>query len=204
MSQLIDVAKQWSQNDQARLGALLELARALAPSEPGDFIELGVYEGGSGLLLALALQEAKSTRKLHLCDAWQGMPEPGPRDAGTILRRGVFAGPSEPRVSNFFERHGLRQHIEIHAGWVAETLPKLEGPFALAHIDLDLFEHTRTALLHLLPRMTPNGVLVCDDYGGKRFPGVERAVAAAFAKCPGWTVRNLVGERDQAAILVRS
>lgn len=203
MDQLIEVARRTSQNDQARLGALLELGRALA-SEPGDFIELGVYEGGSALLLALALQEAKSTRKLHLCDAWQGMPEPGPRDAGTILRRGVFAGPSEARVGEFLERHGVRGYVEIHPGWVADTLPKLEGPFALAHVDLDLFEHTRTALLHLLPRMTPNGVVVCDDYGGNRFPGVARALSAALAACPGWSIRNCVGERDQAAILVRS
>ena len=203
MSIQFEVARRVSQNDQVRLLALLELARALT-GEPGDFIELGVYEGGSALLLALALQEAKSTRKVHLCDAWMGMPEPGPRDAGTILRRGVFAGPTEARVSDFLERHGVRSHVEIHAGWVADTLPKLEGPFALAHVDLDLFDSTRAALLHLLPRMTAAGVVVCDDYGGKRFPGVSRAVLEALAACPGWTVRNCIGERDQAAILVRT
>lgn len=203
MTQLIEVARRTSQNDQARLAALLELARALT-AEPGDYIELGVYQGGSALLLAMALQEAGSTRKLHLCDAWQGMPEPGPRDVGTILRRGIFAGPSEAGVSTFLEHHGLRGPVEFHSGWVAETLPKLEGPFALAHVDLDLFESTRGALLHLLPRMTPNGVVVCDDFGGQRFPGVSRAVAEALAACPGWTVRNCIGERDQAAIIVRA
>lgn len=203
MSQLFDVARRTSQNDQVRLLALLELARALT-SEPGDYIELGVYQGGSALLLAMALQEAGSTRKLHLCDAWQGMPEPGPLDAGTILRRGIFAGPSEAGVATFLEHHGLRSRVEFHSGWVADTLPGLAGPFALAHVDLDLFEPTRGALAHLLPRMTPQGVVVCDDYGGKRFPGVARAVSEALAACPGWTVRNCIGERDQAAIIVRA
>ena len=202
MSLHFDVARRVSQNDPVRLAALLELARRLT-AEPGDFIELGVYEGGSALLLALALQEARSSRKLHLCDAWQGMPEPGPRDAGTILRRGVFAGPNEARVTAFLQSQGVRAHVEMHAGWVADTLPQLEGPFALAHVDLDLYEGTRVALLHLLPRMTVGGVVVCDDYGGTRFPGVSRAVLEALAACPGWTVRECIGERDQAAILVR-
>lgn len=196
-----DVARGVSQVDDERLACLFTLARQQALE--GAFIELGVYQGGSALVMAQGLAEAQSPYRLHLLDSWRGLPALASEDAGCIARQGTFADASEANVSALLQRCGLGQHCALHSGWIADTLPPLAGPFALAHVDLDLYGPTLQALAHLLPRMTERGLLVVDDYGGERFPGVRQAVQQALVARPDWCLCHLVGEHDQAAVLAR-
>lgn len=47
----------------------------------GDFVECGVWKGGSCMLIALILKDAGTTeRKIWLYDTFQGMSEPGEMD----------------------------------------------------------------------------------------------------------------------------
>src|ERR1700677_103406 len=47
----------------------------------GDFVECGVWKGGSSMIVALALLQLKSRhRNLYLYDTYQGMPETGGHD----------------------------------------------------------------------------------------------------------------------------
>jgi O-methyltransferase len=48
--------------------------------------------------------------------------------------------------------------------------------FAFVHLDFDFYESTRRALDWLIPRMSPGGVIVFDDYEWHRCPGVKRAI----------------------------
>ena len=202
---VLDLAQRISLNDRARLLLLLAEARRQALHGEGDFIELGVFHGGSALLLAFALKEARSARRLQLLDSWEGLPPPGPDDAGTFVGEGVFAAASEGAVGDLLARLQLAQHCQLRRGWFASTLPPLQGPFALAHVDCDLHDSVKLCLDHLLPRMTPRGTIVVDDYGTpgqQRFPGVAKAVQEAIAGTP-WRVLPLGGNLDQSVLLIR-
>lgn len=196
-----------SVNDPLRLALLMAEARRQAFHGDGDFIEMGVYRGGTALLLASALREQQSAATLHLLDAWQGMPQPTLEDGRSpLVGQGFFADASEAQVRHALSQAGLLRGCQIYAGWFEQTLPSVRGPFALAHVDCDYYAPVKFCLDHVLPRMTLRGAVIVDDYGSgahRSFPGVERAVREAIAGT-SWRVLSLGGARDQSVILLRA
>ena len=195
-----------SVNDSARLLLMLAEARRQAAHAEGDFIEMGVFRGGSALLLAYALKEQGSPHRLHLLDSWEGMPPPQPEDAGAIVGEGGFADSSEEMVRDALDEVGLLDRCTTYQGWFEQTLPALQGPFGLAHVDCDFYEPMKFCLQHLLTRMTPQGTIVIDDFGNggtSNFPGVSRAVHEVVYGTP-WRVVPLGGARDESVLLLRT
>lgn len=202
---LADVAL-LSVNDVLRRQLLLAEAQRQAASGGGDFIEMGVYRGGTALLLAGALRAQSSPARLHLLDAWQGMPPPSPEDGRPWVGEGYFADAKEASVRAALARHQLLDRCTTYAGWFEQTLPAIRGPFALAHVDCDYYAPVKFCLNHVLPRMAADGVVVIDDHGDAaehRFPGVARAVAEAI-QGSDWQLLPLGGERDQSVLLRRA
>jgi O-methyltransferase len=205
---LLQAARQYSVNDALRLQLLHEHALAQSRLQEGDMLELGVYRGGSALLLADAVASHAPNSRVHLLDSWQGLPQPGPQDVGTIARSGIFADTSKEEVESLLRHYALAGVCRFHVGWFIETLPRIPGPFSLVHIDCDFYAAVRESLRVVLPRMSPHGILIIDDYGTpqlRRFPGVERAVAECLQQEGStWRVRALGGERDQSVMMERS
>lgn len=194
-----------SVNDPIRLALLRAEARRQAFHAEGDFIEMGVYRGGTALLLAEALRQWHPRGRLDLLDSWQGMPKPTFEDGAALIGEGFFADASEAAVRQLLQAHGLLDLCTTHAGWFEDTLPALRGPFSFAHVDCDYYAPVLFCLRHLLPRMTARGTIVIDDYGSegpRSFPGVARAVHQAV-EGTSWQVLPLGGARDQSVILLR-
>ncbi|HMT35418.1 MAG TPA: TylF/MycF/NovP-related O-methyltransferase, partial [Chitinophagaceae bacterium] len=52
---------------------------------PGDFVECGVWKGGSSMLIALTLMKfGVNDRKIWMYDTFEGMSEPGEEDKDPI------------------------------------------------------------------------------------------------------------------------
>jgi O-methyltransferase len=203
--QLWQQVGQISVNDGGRLNLLLAEARRQAFYGDGDFIEMGVYRGGTALLLAHAIAEQGSSAQLHLLDSWQGMPPPRPEDGQPLVGQGFFADASEAGVRQALAAFGFLAYSHTYPGWFEDTLPARRGPFALAHVDCDFYEPIRSCLAHVLPRMTARGAVIVDDFGDgepRSFPGVERGVREAIAGTE-WRLLPLGGLRDQSVILLR-
>lgn len=209
---VFEQAASLSVNDAERQRLLLDAARRQAALSEGDFIEMGVYRGGTALLLAQALREQASPARLHLLDAWQGMPRPSAEDGQPWIGQGYFADASEAAVRSALARQGLLDRCAIHAGWFERTLPSIRGPFALAHVDCDYYAPVLFCLAHVLPRMALHGVVIVDDHGPVHppdgagpasFPGVAQAVREAIHGTD-WQLLPLGGERDQSVILRRA
>lgn len=167
----------------------------------GDFVECGVWKGGSCMLMARALQSfGAAARHLWLYDTFSGMTEPTPEDVIAWNNRPVAEKWEEdrkgiknnfgswavglPEVRNNLESTGYDQAlIEYVAGDVAltleETAPKR---IALLRLDTDWYESTRRELEVLYPRLVPGGVLIIDDYG--HFKGARKAVDEYFSSEP--------------------
>jgi O-methyltransferase len=165
--------------DPERCHILLSLAQqALAVS--GDFVEAGVYRGGTAKLLHDLLISSADGRALHLFDTFGGMP---PTDAERDLHRAEdFSDTSLAGVSSLL---GSRTCAVFHQGLLADTLHEISDVrIAFAHVDVDLYQSVSDCCQFLYPRLTPGGIVLFDDYGMPSCPGARAAVDEFFADKP--------------------
>jgi len=136
-------------------------------SLPGDVVELGVYRGGSALLLAEVLEGSDKT--LHLFDTFVGLdalPE--------------FKNTSLAEVMTNLQ--GTTIPILYHVGDVAKTLPAKEPrEICFAHLDMDLYLSTIHACRMLWPKIVPGGVILFDDYGFVQYVNEAKRAIDEFA-----------------------
>ena len=164
----------------------------------GDFVECGVWKGGSCMLIALTLLEfGIRDRKIFLYDTFAGMTEPGEYDCvawtGTNMQQrwinsrtnnGEYlwsAGLDEVR-ENMYSTGYPPQMIEFKCGDVCAVLDKTGGrpeAIALLRLDTDWYESTKKELEVLFPLLVKRGILTIDDFG--HFTGARKAVLEYFS-----------------------
>lgn len=143
----------------------------------GDIVEIGCHAGGTSVFLQMLIDNYAPDRKLHLYDSFRGMPEPGAKDA--YLVKGDRPSTIN-QVHRNFAHFGLATVPEIHPGWFEHTLPhQLPPTIAAAYLDGDFYDSIMISLQCVWPRLSPNGIIIIDDYAD-----VARA-PNAFAKLPG-------------------
>jgi len=165
----------------------------------GDFVECGVWKGGSSMAMALTLLEARSTdRSIYLYDTFEGMTAPTVADIAIDNGRSASAiWPSTRRQGgsswDYSPIEEVRQNLG-RTGYPSDKLVFVKGPveqtipgilpqkIALLRLDTDWYESTLHELNHLYPLLEPGGVLLIDDYG--HWAGARKAVDAYFAKRP--------------------
>jgi O-methyltransferase len=164
-----------------RCHVLVSCARQ-ATSLPGDFIECGVYQGGTAMLLERTLRSRPGAppKQLVLFDTFEGMPE---NDApGDSFNKGELAETSFEAVSM---RLGPGANIQIHKGFIPDTFRGLESlRIAFAHIDVDIHQSIKDCCEFIYPRMTSSGFMIFDDYGFPSCAGGKRAIDEFFADKP--------------------
>ena len=162
--------------DAARAHTLYQLARH-ASHLNGEMAEVGVYRGGTAMLLAHVADGAG--RKLHLFDTFAGMPATDARD---LHSAGDFADTSLASVQHFLKDH---RSVNLHAGEFPATAAPVEtARFSLVHVEVDIAASVEACCAFFYPRMVPGGVLVFDDYGFTSCPGAKRATDAFFEGKP--------------------
>jgi hypothetical protein len=142
---------------------------------PGDLAECGVRFGKSAAIVRWVTKDTGKT--LHLFDSFEGISAPDPEDVPSAgptkdWKRGMLAVDEATVRANLV---GLPQ-IDFHRGWVPQRFADVaDATFSLVHLDLDLFQPTRDSLAFFYPRVSPGGVIVCDDYGSSYCPGAMKA-----------------------------
>jgi len=130
---------------------------------PGDVVELGVYKGGSALLL----HRAAPSRQLHLFDTFTGHPDVDRQyDDRAAQPVGRFADTSANAVSALFTGAPVAIHVGVFPASAAYWHPAPQ--IVVAHVD--------AACELLYPWLVPGGVMIFDDYGFPDCPGAKRAV----------------------------
>lgn len=148
----------------------------------GDIVECGVARGGSAGLLARALRDAGSDKRMWLYDNFEGMPEPDPkRDPDYEAARKYVGACKGDEVQVRELVTGLRGpgEIQIVKGLFQDTLPfRAPQRIALLHLDCDWYQSVRFCLDTLYDRMEPGGILQLDDY--HFWEGCRKAVDEFF------------------------
>ena len=162
--------------------------------------EVGTFRGGSAALLAQALSRLGGRDpELHVVDTFEGHLDATLSGHDPEEQRGKFRGVSEEEVRAFLSAFpGVHVHVgdgpAVIAGWP-------ERQYALAHLDVDLYQPSLACLQYFGPRLLPGGVIVVDDYDAPTCPGVRVAVQEFLAHSSGFHTWTLATEQ---LVLVRS
>ena len=177
----------------ARIHTLVSAVEHVVRHEvPGAILECGTWKGGCMMAVALTLQRLGVTdRELVLSDLFGGgWPLPtehdihhGKRALDEALASRQLAIPNPPEMiysleevqANLASTGYPAEHIRYVPGDVAQTMPaQAPGQIAILRLDTDYYESTLHELRTLYPRLSPNGILIIDDYG--EWEGSRRAV----------------------------
>jgi len=163
--------------DERRAYMLEQFARQ-ALALPGDYAEVGVFRGASAVLLGHVL--SGSSKRLHLFDTFQGMPET--EKERDLFRAGDLANTGLAEVR---ERLAFCPQADFHPGFFPETATALPSErFAFVHVDVDIHRSVLDCCEFFYPRMSGGGCMVFDDYGYVNCPGAKQAVDTFFADKP--------------------
>jgi len=131
----------------------------------GDFVECGVYNGGSAATFALGLK--KIADKIWLYDSFAGLPMPCDIDQREAFN---FVGEclgSEEKVHQAMAISGFpKNRIIIRKGLFKDTfLLELPQKVSLLHIDSDWHESVLLCLNTFYDKVVEGGVILLDDFG---------------------------------------
>lgn len=195
--QIIADVLPYTMTTKKRLAALvLAVKYVVEAGIPGDFVECGVWRGGSSMAIALKLIDLGCTdRRIWLYDTFSGMTEPELSDVNfrgnsatdkmsqpeyvDLLSASLDAVKSNMRSTSYPE-----EFMRFVVGDVEATLDTQPGPsdIALLRLDTDWEASTAAELRVLYPRVRRGGVCIVDDYG--HWSGSRAAVESYFAQHP--------------------
>lgn len=199
----------------ARLAALHDSLKYVVNAQiPGDFVECGVWRGGSAMMAALTLRTiGVQDRGLYLFDTFRGMPTPTNLDVDVTgthasttwaqAQRGEHTdwcfAPREVVARNMASTGYPDALIHLVEGRVEDTLPdQAPRTISVLRLDTDWYESTRHELLTLWPRLSPRGVLIIDDYA--YWAGARRAVDEWLSMCETPPFLNRIDDSARLAI----
>jgi O-methyltransferase len=137
---------------------------------PGDFVETGVWRGGSCILMRGILRAyGVKDRRVWLADSFAGLPKSTHREDlhWDFERYSQLAVSLEQVEENFRKYDLLDGQVCFLKGWFKDTLPSAPiEQIAVLRLDGDLYESTWDAISALYPKLAPGGFLIVDDYGG--------------------------------------
>lgn len=154
-------------DDEAkRLYCFAQAARGLT----GDFAELGVYQGGSALVIC----EAKGHKALHLFDTFEGHPEDDIEKS--------YTGLYKAKLEDAQRRLGKYRNVHFYKGIFPSSAQGIKNrEFCFLHLDCDLHHTTLASLEFFYVRMR-RGIILSHDY--PNIPGVKKAFDDFFADKP--------------------
>lgn len=143
--------------------------------EDGALIEIGVWRGGTGSIIANKAQKCSIKNRVYLCDTFKGVVKASEND--THYSGAEHADTSldivESLVSNF-----KLQNIEILKGIFPDDHANYlkDEKFRFCHIDVDVYQSAEDILNWIWDKMVSGGIVVYDDYGFDTCSGIVKHV----------------------------
>jgi len=179
-----------------RVEALVRAVEYLAENDiAGDFVECGVWKGGSIFAMMLTLQRFNDrSRRIWAYDTFAGMTAPAALDISiygesaaetysehTTKGQPWFAVSRATVEKNIAQSGYPMQNVRLVEGDIQTTLRRdVPSSIALLRLDTDWYDSTLLELQILYPRLVQGGVMIIDDYG--HWKGAKRAVDEYFSK----------------------
>lgn len=153
----------------------------------GSVIECGVFRGAGLMSWALfsdMMEPVNLTRRIYGFDTFQGFPDTSGKDKNQLrnpkvgdLNANVYEELQE--IFKAYDKNRFLGHVEkikLIKGNAGKTIPDFikNNPHlvvSLLFLDFDLYEPTKVALEHFLPRMPKGAMIVFDELDNPIWPG---------------------------------
>jgi len=166
----------------------------------GSVIECGVHHGGGVMAwakLSATLEPVAFNRHIYGFDTFEGFPSVHDKDKAEQdypeLREGAFYSHDNildelnECIAEYDENRFIQQYdkVKLIKGDATKTIPEFAKNnqhlvVSLLYLDFDLYEPTKVALEHFLPRMPKGAVLAFDEINNDHWPGETMAMLEAF------------------------
>jgi len=181
-----------------RFLALYEIFKLAMPIK-GSIVECGVNQG-FGLMswakFSAILEPTNLTRRIYGFDSFEGFPSLSKEDmadASKSIKTGDLAANSHDELLRLIEVYdstrfiGHVPKVKLIKGDATKTIPSFvkDNPHLLVSIlfmDFDIYEPTKVALEHLLPRMPKGAILAFDELDNPLWPGETLAMLETHSK----------------------
>lgn len=184
--------------DRYKAHGLWLLVQQVASLE-GALMEVGVWRGGSGALIATRAALSGIQDPVYLCDTFAGVVKAGGQD--THYRGGEHADTSEQIVRELLRELDLGRARVVKGVFPDESAAEIESErIRFCHIDVDTYDSAAGILSWLWPRMPGGGIIVYDDYGFPRCDGIREHVDEQRDLPDRVVIHNLNG---QAVVIKR-
>jgi O-methyltransferase len=159
---------------------------------PGAIVEVGVWRGGSGAIMATRAKALEIPDPVYLCDTWEGVVKTGELD--TYYRDGKHDDTSREIVEALVQQLGL-DNVELLQGvFPEETGDRIaDRNLRLCHVDVDVYQSAKDVFDWAWERLSPGGLAVFDDYGFPACPGVTKFVDEQRGRADRLVLHNLNG-----------
>lgn len=138
----------------------------------GDVLEVGVWKGGTGCLLAGVLNLIDENAKIYLADTFKGVVKASEED--TIYLGGEHSDTSVEIVKKLVNQTAV-QNVELLIGiYPDEVNIHSETILRLCHIDVDTYDSAKDIFKSIWPMIEIGGCVVFDDYGFWGCEGVTK------------------------------
>ena len=137
----------------------------LTKNVDGDYVEIGVFEGGSALTALNYLKLINSKKKVFLLDTFEGFNyEESKYSSDVIWHESHFVDEEKKTkqllnvMLNEFDNYKL-----VTNNICKDDLPSEINKISLANIDVDLYEATLHSLKKISKKISKNGIIMCED-----------------------------------------
>lgn len=160
---------------------------------PGDILEVGVWKGGTGCLMAARSKLlCGNSKHVFLCDTFAGVVKTSHKD--TLYRGGEHRDAAPKEVVFLAESLELDNLTILPGVFPDQTASAIEGRrFSFCHIDVDAYVSAKDVFEWIAPRMELHGTIVFDDYGFLGCEGITRLVNELSGRRGFLSVSNLNG-----------
>ncbi|CAF3437351.1 unnamed protein product [Rotaria socialis] len=139
----------------------------IANGVKGDYIECGVWRGGSSIFARAVLKALNNNdRHVWLADSFQGLPKARtPHDTDIWSKMEYLKVSLEEVQTNFRSFNLLDDRVHFCKGYIVDSLPRCNvSRLAVLRMDGDMYESTMDQLFNLYSKLQVGGVIIIDDY----------------------------------------
>jgi O-methyltransferase len=179
--------------DKYRCFELWKLVEQSAKLKNGSIIEIGVWRGGTGALIAKQAKNCGIEDRVFLCDTFAGVVKAGANDS--IYNNGEHADTNRQSVEEFILTKMNLDNIEILEGIFPEQTGSLveDMQFRFCHIDVDVYQSAKDIVDWIWNKMVPGGIMIYDDYGFDSCDGITKYVEEQMMCKDRLIIHNLNG-----------
>lgn len=169
---VFNLVKDYSLVDKYRMYELWDLVEQTNKLE-GSIIEIGVWKGGTGGLIAQKAElSGKKSDRVYLADTFCGVVKATSKDK--YYKGGEHNdAPVEIVKQLIHERLKLKNVTILQGIFPDDNIELLANErFRLCHIDVDVYQSAKDIVEWMWDKLVPMGVIVFDDYGFETCSGI--------------------------------